>query len=253
MCRVLSAAVRCSTWTAVGRGNRYAGAQPGLSRTGSSRAANGLRARVTSSMATDSCSMFRVCRTQFLNPRRAGITAMPHEQGDLIESLRKIAARKPDVLVPARGPLIENPQQAIERLITRLQGLMASHFIRMRCVGIGAKRACGSDHERRWMDEPSIRCRWRSNVPCRLVKAIGNSRLLVSRTGAGFLVDAGFKGCSQGCRKQIACRGCGSRITTTTTRTTRRLSPTGSRVRCILRSGCAMCWSARRTPATVSH
>ena len=35
--------------------------------------------------------MFRVCRTQFLNPRRAGITAMPHEQGDLIESLRKIA------------------------------------------------------------------------------------------------------------------------------------------------------------------
>ena len=29
--------------------------------------------------------------------------------GELIESLRKIAARKPDVLVPARGPLIENP------------------------------------------------------------------------------------------------------------------------------------------------
>jgi hypothetical protein len=42
---------------------------------------NGLHARVTSSMATDSCSMFRVCRTQFLNPRLAGITAMPHEQG----------------------------------------------------------------------------------------------------------------------------------------------------------------------------
>jgi glyoxylase-like metal-dependent hydrolase (beta-lactamase superfamily II) len=34
-----------------------------------------------SSMVTDSCSMFRVCRTQFLNQRRAGITAMPHEQG----------------------------------------------------------------------------------------------------------------------------------------------------------------------------
>src|SRR5439155_16585862 len=48
--------------------------------------------------------------------------------GELIQSLRKIAARKPDVLVPARGPLIENPQQAINRLIGRLQALMASHF-----------------------------------------------------------------------------------------------------------------------------
>ena len=48
--------------------------------------------------------------------------------GELIQSLRKIEARKPDVLVPARGPLIENPQQAINRLIGRLRDLMASHF-----------------------------------------------------------------------------------------------------------------------------
>ena len=48
--------------------------------------------------------------------------------GELIESLRKIAARQPDVLVPAHGPLIENPQEAIGRLVARLQALMASHF-----------------------------------------------------------------------------------------------------------------------------
>jgi glyoxylase-like metal-dependent hydrolase (beta-lactamase superfamily II) len=48
--------------------------------------------------------------------------------GDLIESLRKIAGRQPDILVSARGPVIENPQAAITRLISRLQALMASHF-----------------------------------------------------------------------------------------------------------------------------
>jgi glyoxylase-like metal-dependent hydrolase (beta-lactamase superfamily II) len=115
--------------------------------------------------------------------------------GDLIESLRKIAARKPDVLVPARGPLIENPQQAIERLITRLQGLMASHF--------------ATDALHWYWGEESLRIRSRKAMDGRAVdsmpmaeqrplpdwvKAIGNSRLLVSRTGAGFLIDAGFKG-----------------------------------------------------------
>ena len=100
--------------------------------------------------------------------------------------------------MPARGPLIENPQQAIERLITRLQGLMASHF--------------ATDALRWYWGEESLRIRSRKAMDGRAVdsmpmaeqrplpdwvKAIGNSRLLVSRTGAGFLVDAGFKGCSQ--------------------------------------------------------
>src|SRR5262245_17217571 len=115
--------------------------------------------------------------------------------GNLIESLRKIADRKPDILVPARGPWIENPQQAIERLITRLQGLMASHF--------------ATDALRWYWGEESLRIRSRKAMDGRAVdsmpmaeqrplpnwvKAIGNSRLLVSRTGTGFLVDAGFKG-----------------------------------------------------------
>jgi len=48
--------------------------------------------------------------------------------GDLIESLRRIATRKPDILAPARGPLIENPAKAIDSLISRLQALLASHY-----------------------------------------------------------------------------------------------------------------------------
>jgi glyoxylase-like metal-dependent hydrolase (beta-lactamase superfamily II) len=115
--------------------------------------------------------------------------------GELIESLRKIAARKPDVLVPARGPLIEDPQASIQRLITRLQALMASHF--------------ATDALRWYWGEESLRTRSSKALDGRAVdsmpmaeqrplpdwvQAIGNSRLLISQTGAAFLIDAGFKG-----------------------------------------------------------
>jgi glyoxylase-like metal-dependent hydrolase (beta-lactamase superfamily II) len=115
--------------------------------------------------------------------------------GDLIESLRKIASRKPDVLVPARGPLIENPQAAITRLIARLQALMASHF--------------ATDALLWYWGEENLRIRSRKALDGRPVDsmpmaeqralpawalAIGNSRLLLSQTGDGFVIDAGYKG-----------------------------------------------------------
>jgi glyoxylase-like metal-dependent hydrolase (beta-lactamase superfamily II) len=115
--------------------------------------------------------------------------------GELVASLRRIAALKPDVLVPARGPLVENPQQAIERLIARLQALMQSHF--------------ATDALRYYFGEDSLRLRSRAVLEGRPVDsmpmaamrplpdwalAIGNSRLLFSQSGAGFLIDAGFDG-----------------------------------------------------------
>src|SRR5450755_1588914 len=48
--------------------------------------------------------------------------------GDLIGSLRRIAKEKPDVLLPARGPAITDPQASIARLIQRLQDFLQSHF-----------------------------------------------------------------------------------------------------------------------------
>ena len=115
--------------------------------------------------------------------------------GDLIESLRKIAARNPDVLVPARGPLIENPQASIGHLIARLQALMASHF--------------ATDALRWYWGDDNLRIRSRKALDNRPVDsmpmaeqrplpewamAIGNSRLLISQTGAGFVIDAGYEG-----------------------------------------------------------
>ena len=115
--------------------------------------------------------------------------------GLLIESLRSVAARKPDVLVPARGPVIENPQAEIGLLIERLQALMASHF--------------ATDALLWYWGEDNLRIRSQKALDGRPVDsmpmaeqqplpewatAIGNSRLLMSQTGAGFVIDAGFKG-----------------------------------------------------------
>jgi glyoxylase-like metal-dependent hydrolase (beta-lactamase superfamily II) len=114
--------------------------------------------------------------------------------GDLIESLRKIAARNPDFLIPARGPTIENPQESIRRLIGRIQSLMTSHF--------------GTDALRWYWGDDNLRIRSRKSLDGRSVDsmpmaeqrplpewaiAIGNSRLLLSQTGAGFLIDAGYQ------------------------------------------------------------
>ena len=46
----------------------------------------------------------------------------------LIASLRKVAALKPDVLLPAHGPIITDPQRSIAQLITRFQRFLQSHF-----------------------------------------------------------------------------------------------------------------------------
>lgn len=115
--------------------------------------------------------------------------------GDLIASLRRIASRKPTVIVPARGPLIENPQAAIERLIARLQALMASHF------ATDALRWYWGDESLRLRSRKALDGRPVDSMPMagqrplpEWVRAIGNSRLLLSRTGAGFLIDAGPKG-----------------------------------------------------------
>src|ERR1051326_637977 len=47
---------------------------------------------------------------------------------DVVESLRKVAQWNPEILIPARGPVIRDPREAIDTLIHRLQAVFASHF-----------------------------------------------------------------------------------------------------------------------------
>ena len=112
----------------------------------------------------------------------------------VIESLRAVAAWNPDVVIPARGPVIYDPQDAIARLISRLQNVFSNYFAisalrhyrgdeKMR---IQAKRVLG-EWPVDWMetaktaDEPE----W--------LRVIGNTRVIVSESGGAFVVDCGTR------------------------------------------------------------
>ncbi len=114
--------------------------------------------------------------------------------GDIVQSLRTIAAWKPDILIPARGPLIRNPGEAIGRLVRRLQAVFASHFAtdalrwyrgddKIRAM---AARVLGQTPVE-WMP---IAETVQDKLPGWILP-ITNSRLIVSRTGAAFLMDCG--------------------------------------------------------------
>lgn len=116
--------------------------------------------------------------------------------GDLIASLRRIAAWRPDVLLPAHGPAIANPQAAIGRLIGRIQEVFRGYYsidalrwywgddnLRLR-----ARRVLG-DAAPEWMPMAET---IEKKLPEWLV-AISNTRVIVSRTGAAFLVDCGSR------------------------------------------------------------
>jgi glyoxylase-like metal-dependent hydrolase (beta-lactamase superfamily II) len=112
--------------------------------------------------------------------------------GDVVSSLEKLEAWKPDLLVPARGPVIRDPAKAIGALVRRLQAVFASHFTidalrwyrgddKIRAM---AARVLGQE-SLDWMPMAE-----KAELP-EWVIPITNSRLIVSRSGASFLVDCG--------------------------------------------------------------
>ena len=112
---------------------------------------------------------------------------------ELVTSLNKVAAAKPDVIVPARGPIIRNPQAAIQRLTKRVQALYhnylstnALHWYfkedRMRTCG---ERVLGNGAEVTLMPYSH-----HEQTPPWVFEQ-GTSRILISDTGAGFLLDCG--------------------------------------------------------------
>ena len=114
--------------------------------------------------------------------------------GDVVASLRQIAEWKPDILIPARGPVIRDPGAAMDLLIHRLEAAFASHF------AIDALRWYRGDDKARAMAarvlgaQPVQWMPMAEKVEEKLpewIVPITNSRLIVSRTGAAFLVDCG--------------------------------------------------------------
>ncbi len=112
-----------------------------------------------------------------------------------IASLRAIAAEKPDILIPARGPVIRDPQVAIARLIGRLQAVYRNYlsisagryYFRDSYDGL-AQRVLGTSPNVPWMPPGT------TEDPPDWVLCISNSRLLLSASGAGWLIDCGSQG-----------------------------------------------------------
>jgi len=114
--------------------------------------------------------------------------------GNIVQSLRKVMDWKPDVLIPARGPVIHDPRTAVDALVRRLQAVFASHF------AIDALRWYRGDEKIRIMASRVLNpvpLQWMpmaETVQQKLpdwILPITNSRLIVSRSGAAFLVDCG--------------------------------------------------------------
>jgi glyoxylase-like metal-dependent hydrolase (beta-lactamase superfamily II) len=114
---------------------------------------------------------------------------------DLITSLRKIKTWKPDAIYPARGPVIENPAQAIDKLISRVQALYRNYLStnalhwyfkeeRMRICGeriLGKGAKIDLMPYCLYLDTPD----W--------IIQFSTSRIIVADNGHGFLLDCGGK------------------------------------------------------------
>jgi glyoxylase-like metal-dependent hydrolase (beta-lactamase superfamily II) len=126
--------------------------------------------------------------------------------GDLLQSLRKVREQKPDILIPARGPAIKNPNQAIDRLIPRIQAVYANylsinagHWYFKERYDVLAKRVLGSPDKVDWMPY-AVKIQ---KQPPDWIIPIQNTRLIVANDKTGFLVDCGSRGIIQEIKKLL--------------------------------------------------
>lgn len=123
--------------------------------------------------------------------------------GDLMQSLDRLADEKPNLLVPARGQVILDPQMAIERLQDRIRAVYANYlsidalrwYFKDEHIRAKAQRVLGPDATVEWMPMAET-----LQLPKEIV-AISNSRLILSADGSGFLVDCGGTGILDELRK----------------------------------------------------
>jgi glyoxylase-like metal-dependent hydrolase (beta-lactamase superfamily II) len=116
--------------------------------------------------------------------------------GVLINSLRKVASKKPNIIIPARGPVIRNPKKAINLLIERLQAvyvnylsISAGRWYFKDNYDILARRVLSENSKVNWM-------RWAEVIkdkPPEWIIPVSNSRLIISEDRSGFLIDCGSR------------------------------------------------------------
>ena len=114
--------------------------------------------------------------------------------GELINSLQKVAAQKADILIPARGPVVRRPTEAINLLIQRLRSvyenylsISAGRWYFYKNCDVLAWRVLGPDYSVNWMPWAEVI----KDKPPEWIVPINNSRLIISKDRSGFLIDCG--------------------------------------------------------------
>ncbi len=114
----------------------------------------------------------------------------------LVASLDRVAAEKPDLLAPLRGPVIPDPVPAIRRLQDRIRAVYANYlsinalrwYFKDEHIRVKARRVLGADAPVDWMEMAETPLLPEQIIP------ISNSRLILSDDRSGFLVDCGSSG-----------------------------------------------------------
>ncbi|MFO1063882.1 MAG: MBL fold metallo-hydrolase [Pirellulales bacterium] len=125
--------------------------------------------------------------------------------GDLVSSLKRLAALKPDVIVPVRGPVITDPQKDIALLIDRVQRLYANYlstnalhwYFREERMKKCAARVLDSTDGLELMPFAH-----HEKAPEWVVEN-ATSRLIVSDSGRAFLIDCGYDRVIEAVQKMI--------------------------------------------------
>ncbi|MFT4586774.1 MAG: glyoxylase-like metal-dependent hydrolase (beta-lactamase superfamily II), partial [Limisphaerales bacterium] len=113
----------------------------------------------------------------------------------LLDSLRKVAALNPDIIVPARGPVIRNPKAAIEKLIGRVQELYRNYLSTNALYWYfkaDRMKACAERILGKGADYELMPYSHHEEMPGWVIST-GTTRILVSEDGAGFMLDCGSK------------------------------------------------------------
>lgn len=124
----------------------------------------------------------------------------------LVSSLRMIQDLQPDLLIPARGPVVVNPVAAIESLISKVQAIYLNYlstnalhwYFKQERMQQCAEAVMGGPVNSVELMPYALH----QQAPDWIFEH-ATSRLLVSDSGAGFLIDCGYQRVIDAVQKQI--------------------------------------------------
>lgn len=116
---------------------------------------------------------------------------------DVIQSLDKVMAAEPDIIVPVRGPLIKNPKEAVEKLKKRLRDVYRNYLSTSALLWYFGKEHIQTCADRVLGEGETITpVAWAETILDKArhwVKDINTSRILVSKTKEALLIDCGYQ------------------------------------------------------------